>query len=64
MNLFNNAKTKFQESGNLAQKLIEQYVIFNLKDKELILKKKTVKILCQQAELKVDKMISLSPDLE
>lgn len=64
MNLFNKAKTKFQESGNLAQKLIEQYIVFNLKEKELILKKKTVNLLCQQAELKVDKLTSLSPDLE
>jgi hypothetical protein len=64
MNIFNKAKTKFQESGKLVQKLIEEYVIFNLQARQLILKKKTVVLLCQQAELKVDKLTSLIPDLE
>lgn len=64
MNIFNKAKTKFQESGKLVQKLIEEYVVFNLKEKQLILKKKTVELLCQQAELKVDKLTNLTPDAE
>lgn len=64
MNIFNKAKTKFQESGKLVQKLIEEYAVFNLKEKELLLKNKTVLLLCQQAELKVDKLTSLIPDSE
>ncbi len=64
MNIFNKAKTKLQESGKLVQKLIEEYVIFNLQSRQLLLKKKTVLLLCQQTELKVDKLISLIPDLE
>ncbi len=64
MNIFNKAKTKFQESGKLVQKLIEEYAVFNLKEKELLLKNKTVILLCQQAELKVDKLISLTPGSE
>ncbi len=64
MNIFNKAKTKFQESGKLVQKLIEEYVVFNLQARQLILKKRTVLLLCQQAELKVDKLTSLIPDPE
>ena len=64
MNIFDKAKTKFQESEKLVQKLIEEYAVFNLKEKELLLKNKTVTLLCQQAELKVDKLTSLVPDSE
>ncbi len=64
MNIFNKAKTKLQESGKLVQRLIEEYVIFNLQARQLVLQKKTVLLLCQQAELKVDKLINLIPDPE
>lgn len=64
MNIFNKAKTKLQESGKLVQRLIEEYVIFNLQARQLVLQKKTVLLLCQQAELKVDKLTSLVPDSE
>ncbi len=64
MNIFNQAKTKLQESGKLVEKFIEEYAVFNLKEKELLLKAKTVILLCQQAELKVDKLTSLIPDSE
>jgi hypothetical protein len=64
MNIFNKAKAKLQESGKLLQKLIEEYAVFDLPAKQLILKNKTVILLCQQAELKVDKLTSLIPDSE
>lgn len=64
MNIFNKAKTKLQESGKLVQKLFEEYAFFNLKGKKLLLKNKTVILLCQQAELKFDKLTSLIPDSE
>ncbi len=64
MNVFNRAKAKFQDSGKLVQKIIEEYVVFDLQAKQLILKNKTLILLCQQAELKVDKLTSLIPDSE
>ncbi|MBW4663071.1 MAG: hypothetical protein KME01_02550 [Chroococcus sp. CMT-3BRIN-NPC107] len=61
MGVFNRAKANFQNSGMLVQKLIEEYVVFDLQAKQLTLKNKTILLLCQQAELKVDKLTSLIP---
>lgn len=64
MKILNQAKTKLQDSKQLLQKLIDKYVVINLKDNQLILKEKTVLLLCQQAELKVNNLTSLIPNHE
>lgn len=61
MGVFNRAKANFQNSGMLVQKLIEEYVVFDSQAKQLALKNKTILLLCQQAQLKVDKLTSLIP---
>ncbi|MEA5569869.1 hypothetical protein [Calothrix sp. UHCC 0171] len=44
--------------------MLEDYISFAPQSKELILKKKTVLSLCQQAESRVEQIKSLEPDTE
>lgn len=64
MGVLNRLKGTFQESGQFIQKILEEYVAFNSEAKQLILKKKTVLLLCQQVESKVEQLKSLQPDSE
>ncbi len=64
MNVFKQLKTKFQESGKLAQKLLSEYIIFVRESKQLVLTQKTVLLLCQQAINRVEQIKSLEPDSE
>ncbi|KST61998.1 hypothetical protein [Mastigocoleus testarum] len=59
MSVFNKLKATFQESRKLLQKTLEEYIKFSLEAKQLILREKTVLLLCQQAESRVEQLKSL-----
>ena len=63
MNLFNKVKATVQESKQFLREIIKDYILFDSGNKQLILKKKTVVMLCQHAVARVEQLKSLEPDL-
>lgn len=59
MGVFDKLTATFQESRKFLQKTLEQYIKFSPQAKQLILKEKTVLLLCQQAESRVEQLKSL-----
>jgi hypothetical protein len=62
MGILNKFTATFQESRKILQKTLEEYITFSSEAKQLTLKKKTVLLLCQQAQSKVEQLKSLQPD--
>lgn len=62
MGVFKKIKATVQVSKQLGQKYLEEYINFSSETKQLILKKKTVLLLCQQAITRVEKLQKLEPD--
>ncbi len=64
MGVFDQIIATAQSPKNLLKKYVEEYIGFSPESKHLTLKEKTVLLLCQQAESKVEKLNSLEPDAE
>lgn len=64
MSVFKKIKATVQVSKQLGQKYLEEYINFSSETKQLILKKKTVLLLCQQAITRVEKLQKLEPDIK
>ncbi|MDJ0734857.1 MAG: hypothetical protein QNJ47_12445 [Nostocaceae cyanobacterium] len=64
MNVLNKITFTFQDSKKFLQGMISEYILFNSQAKQLTLKKKTVLLLCQQAESRVEQLKSLETDSE
>lgn len=64
MGVFNKITTAFQESRQFLRKSLEEYIMFNPEARHLVLKRKTVLLLCQQAASKVEQLKSLKPDAD
>jgi hypothetical protein len=64
MSVFNKITATFQESRQFLRKSIEKYIMFSQEARHLVLKRKTVLLLCQQAESRVEQLISLKPDVD
>ncbi|WP_069791365.1 hypothetical protein A5482_014520 (plasmid) [Cyanobacterium sp. IPPAS B-1200] len=65
MDIFKTIQATVQEvSEQLGQRYTEEYITFSSDTKQLTLKKKTVLLLCQQAESGVEKLQKLEPDTE
>ncbi|MGK7890577.1 MAG: hypothetical protein AB4042_14700 [Leptolyngbyaceae cyanobacterium] len=62
MSFFNRLSKGLGLSTQLLQQFLEPYVSINPSEKQLILKDKTVAILCQQAINRVEKITNLEPD--
>ncbi len=62
MGIIHKVAAKFQESRKNIQTTLEEYIMFSSQAKQLTLKKKTVLLLCQQAQSKVEQLKSLQPD--
>lgn len=64
MGVFNKVTTAFQESRQFLRKSLEEYITFSPEARHLVLKRKTVLLLCQQAESRVEQLKSLKPDAD
>ena len=64
MGVFNKITATFQESRQFLKKSLGEYILFSSEDKQLTLKKPIVLLLCQQAESRVEQLISLKPDTD
>lgn len=64
MGVFNKLSETLQESKELIKKRVEEYISFSNEAKQLTLKQKMVLRLCQQAESRIEQLISLEPDAE
>lgn len=64
MSLLNQITATFKESRKVIQKNVEEYVKFNSEAKQLTLNKKTVLLLCEQAQSRVEKLKKLEPDAD
>ncbi|UKO98678.1 hypothetical protein [Nostoc sp. UHCC 0870] len=64
MSIFNKITATFQESKEFLKRSLEEYIMFSSEAKQLILKKKVILLLCQQAESRVEQLKSLEPDFE
>ncbi len=64
MGLLKNLGQKLKNTGKLLQPLLTSYLAFEPSAKKIILKQKIVNFLCQQAETKIEQIISLKPDEE
>ena len=64
MNIFNQLGKVAQNSGKLLQKQAENYLVVSPATRQVILKAKTVELLCQQAVQRVEQMTALeiAPD--
>lgn len=62
MGVLNRLKATFQESGQFIQRILEEYIAFNSEAKQLTLREKTVLLLCQRVESKVEQLKNLQPD--
>ncbi|MEC4803019.1 MAG: hypothetical protein SAJ12_17555 [Jaaginema sp. PMC 1079.18] len=62
MGILKNIQATVQVSKQLGQKYTQEYLTFDSEIKQLTLKKKTVLLLCQQAETRVDKLQKLEPN--
>lgn len=63
MGIVNKFKATVRESQQYFIGIIKNYILFDSGNKQLILKKKTVVMLSQQAVAKVEQLKSLEPDL-
>ena len=63
MNVFNQLKTKVQESQQLLTEIIKEYILLIPESKQLTLKKRTVLLFCKQAVSRVEQLESLETDL-
>lgn len=61
MNLFKNLQETVNKSKEALQQLATGYISLNPQSKQLILRKHTVSLLCQQVEKKVSQITSLKP---
>ena len=59
MNIFNQLGKVAQNSGKLLQKQAENYLVVSPATRQVILKAKTVELLCQQAVQRVEQMTAL-----
>jgi len=59
MNIFNQIGKVAQNSGKLLQKQAENYLVVSPATRQVILKPKTVELLCQQAVQRVEQMTAL-----
>ena len=59
MNIFNQLGKVAQNSGKLLQKQAENYLVVSPATRQVILKPKTVELLCQQAVQRVEQMTAL-----
>lgn len=64
MSVFKKIQATLQVSKQLGQRYVEEYIAFSAETKQLTLKKKTVLLLCQQAEARVEKLQKLEPHPE
>jgi hypothetical protein len=64
MSIFNKITATFQESREFLKRSLEEYIMFSSEAKQLILKKKVILLLCQQAESRVEQLKILEPDFE
>lgn len=64
MGLFKRIKTTVQTSRSLGNKYVEEFVTFAPESKQVVLKKKTVSILCQNAVSRIEQLESLEPHAE
>ncbi|MBD1213729.1 MAG: hypothetical protein ACK6A9_20885 [Dolichospermum sp.] len=64
MGVFNKVTATFQESRQFIRRSLEEYIMFIPEAKQLILNKKMVLLLCQQAESRVEQLKSLEPHSE
>jgi hypothetical protein len=62
MSVFKKIQATVRVSKQLGQRYLEEYMTFSSETKQLTLKKKTVLLLCQQAEERVDQLQKLEPD--
>jgi hypothetical protein len=62
MKRLNNLKNIWQQSQKVTKNFSEQHLILNQESKQLILKEKTVLLLCKQAESRIKNITSLQPD--
>lgn len=64
MGVFNKITAAFQESRQFLKKSLGEYILYSSEAKQLTLKKPIVLLLCQQAESRVEQLISLKPDTD
>jgi hypothetical protein len=64
MGIFNKVTATFHESRQFLKRSLEEYIMFSSEAKQLILTKKMVLLLCQQAESRVEQLKSLEPHSE
>jgi hypothetical protein len=62
MSIFNKLKATVQDSRQIIKGIFKDYILFNSETKQLTLKKKAVKLLCQQAVSRVEQLKNLEPD--
>ena len=62
MSIFNKVKATVRESKQFFREIIKDYILFDSGNKQLILKKKTVCNICQQAVARVEQLKSLETD--
>lgn len=62
MKIFNQLGKAAQSSGKLLQKQVEDYIIVDPPAQQLILKAKTVELLCQKTIQRIDQLTALEPD--
>jgi hypothetical protein len=60
--IFNQLGKAAQSSGKLLQKQVEDYIIVDPPAQQLILKAKTVELLCQKTIQRIDQLTALEPD--
>ena len=63
MGIFNKLTATVLKCKQFIRKIIKDYILFNSENKQLILKKKTVLLFCQQAVARVKQLTSLETDL-
>ena len=63
MKILNKIKSTVRESKQYFGENIENYIVFNLDEKQLILKQRTVKLFCQQAVVRVEQLKDLEVDI-
>jgi len=64
MSVFKKIQSTVQVSKQIGQKYLQEYISFSPETKQLTLKQRTVMLLCQQAETKVDQLQKIEPDTQ
>lgn len=62
MGIFNNLKSKIQDSQGIVKGILKNYILFNSETKELTLTEKVISLFCNRAVSKVEGLKSLKPD--